>query len=87
MQMTRPNDIRSPGVSVHPKANAALRLEAERATPQHLGTQIPRTRRWHALGTGYARKSGEALGFRPQEGTCPSTGAHPPRVTSTSRLR
>ena len=28
----------------------------------------------HALRTGYARKSGEPLGFRPKEGTCASTG-------------
>ena len=30
----------------------------------------------HALRTGYARKSGEPLGFRPKEGTCASTGEH-----------
>ena len=77
MQMTRPNVIRRPGVRLHPKACAALGLEAERATPKHHGTQVPRPRGWHALGTGYARKSGEPLGFRPKEGTCAGTGAHP----------
>ena len=86
MQVTRPNEIRSPGVRLHPKASAALGLEAERATPKRLGTLVPRTC-MHALGTGYARKSGEPLGFRPKEGTCASTGAHPPGETSTSRWR
>ena len=86
MQVTRPNEIRTPGVRVHPKACAALRLEAERATPKRLGTLVPRTC-MHALGTGYARKSCESLGFRPKEGTCASTGAHPPGETSTSRWR
>ena len=84
--MTRPKEIRSPGVRLHPKASAALELEAERATPKHLGTPVPGTS-MHALGTGYARKSGEPLGFRPKEGTCASTGAHPPGETSTSRWR
>ena len=64
----------------------ALGHEAERATPKRLGTLVPRTC-MHALGTGYARKSGEPLGFRPKEGTCASTGAHPPGETSTSRWR
>ena len=41
----------------------------------------------HALGTGHARKSGEPLGFRPKEGTCLSTGARTPGMTSTSRWR
>ena len=82
MQVTRPNEIRRPGVRLHPKACAALGLEAERATPKHLGTPVPRTC-MHALGTGYARKSGEPLGFRPKEGTCASTGAHPPGMTSS----
>ena len=77
MQVTRPNEIRRPGVRLHPKACAALGLEAERATPKGLGTPVRRTC-MHALGTGYARKSGEPLGFRPKEGTCASTGAHPP---------
>ena len=86
MQVTRPNEIRRPGVRLHPKACAALGLEAERATPKHLGTLVPRTC-MHALGTGYARKSGEPLGFRPKEGTCASTGAHPPGETSMSRWR
>ena len=86
MQVTRPNEIRSPGVRLHPKACVALGLEAERATPKHLGTPVPRTC-MHALGTGYARKSGEAPGFRSKEGTCASTGAHPPGETSTSRWR
>ena len=86
MQVIRPNEIRSPGVRLHPKACAALGLEAERATPKRLGSPVPRTC-MHALGTGYARKSGEPLGFRPKEGTCASTGAHPPGETSTSRWR
>ena len=86
MQVTRPNEIRSPGLRLHPKACVALRLEAERATPKHLGTPVPRTC-LHALGTGYARKSGEPLGFRPKEGTCASEGAHPPGETTTSRWR
>ena len=86
MQATRPNEIRSPGVRLHPKACAALGLEAERATPKHLGTPVLRTC-MHALGTGYARKSVEPLGFRPKEGTCASTGADPPGMTSRSRWR
>ena len=86
MQVTRPTDIRSLGVKLHPKACAALGLEAERVTPKRLGTPVPTTC-MHALGTGYARKSGEPLGFRPKEGTCASTGAHPPGETSTLRWR
>ena len=86
MQLTRPNEIRRPGVRLHPKACAALGLEAERATPKRLGTLVPRTC-LHALGTGYARKSGEPLGFGPKEGTCASAGAHPLGETSTSRPR
>ena len=82
MQVTRPNEIRRPGLRLHPKACAPLGLEAERATPKHLGTPVPRTC-MHAFGTGYARKSGEPLGFRPKEGTCTSTGAHPPGMTSS----
>ena len=82
MQVTRPNKIRRPGVRLHPKACAALKLEAERATPKHLGTRVPRTC-MHALGTVYARKSGEPLGFRPKEGTCASTGAHLPGMTGS----
>ena len=66
MRVTRPNEIRSPGVRLHPKACAALGLEAERATPKRLGTTVPRTC-VHALGRGYTRKSGEPLGFRPKE--------------------
>ena len=86
MQVTRPNEIWRPGVRLHLNAYAALGLEAERATPKRLGTQVPRTC-MHALGTGNARKSGEPLGFRRKEGTCASTGAHPPGETSTSRRR
>ena len=86
MQVTRPSQVRRLGVRLHPKASAALGLEAERATPKHLGTPVPRTC-MHALGTGYAEKSGEPLGFRPKKGTCASTGAHPPGETSTSRWR
>ena len=86
MQLTRPNEIRSPVVRLHLKACAALGLEAERATPKDLGTLVPRTC-MRALGTEYARKSVEPLGFRPKEGTCASTGAHLPGETSTSRWR
>ena len=86
MQVTRPNELRSPGVRLHPKARAALEVEGERATPKSLGTPVPRTC-MHALGTGYTKKSGEPLGFRPKEGTCASRGAHPPGETSTSRRR
>ena len=82
MQVTRPKEIRRPGVRLPPKACAALGLEAERATPKHLETPVPRTC-MHALGTGYARKSGEPLGFRPKEGTCASTGAYPLGMTSS----
>ena len=83
MQVTRPNKIRRLGVRLHPKASAALGLEAERATPKRLGTPVPRTC-MRALGTGYARNSGEPLGFRPKGWTCASTWAHPPGETSTS---
>ena len=86
MQLTRPNEIRRPGIRLHPKASAALGLEAERVTPKRIGTLVPRMC-MHALGTGYARKSAEPLGFRPKEGTCASMGAHPPGGTSTSRSR
>ena len=86
MQLTRPNEIRRPGVRLHPKACAALGLEAECATPKSLGTLVPRTC-MHALGTGYARESGKPLGFRPKEGTCASTGAHLPGEAYTSRWR
>ena len=86
MQLTRPNEIQRPGVRLHPQACAALGLEAERATPKRLGTLVPRTC-MHALGTGYARQSGEPLGFCPKKGTWASTGAHPPGNTSTSRRR
>ena len=84
MQMTRPNEVQKRGLRLHPKASAALGLEAERATPKHLRTQVPRTCLWHALGTVYARKFGDLLGFGPKEETCASTGAHPPGVTSAS---
>ena len=86
MQLTRPNKIRRPGVRLHPQACAALGLEADCATPKRLQTPVPRMC-MHALGTGHARKSGEPLGFRPKEGTCASSGAHPPGETSTSRWR
>ena len=78
MQVTRPNEIRRPGVRLHPKACAALGLEAERATPKRLGTLVPRTC-MHALGTGYARKSGEPLGFRPKDGAVGKHGRTPSR--------
>ena len=77
MQVTWPNEIRRPGVRLHPQACAALGLEAERATPKRLGTLVTRPC-MHALGTGYVRKSGEPLRFHPKEGTCASTEAHPP---------
>ena len=73
MQVIRPNEIRRPAVRLHPKACAALGLEAERATPKRLGTPVPRTC-MHALGTRYARKSGEPLGFRPKEGRAQARG-------------
>ena len=50
MQVTRQNEIRRPGVRLHPKARAALGLEAERATPKRLRTLVQRTC-MHALGT------------------------------------
>ena len=86
MQVTRPNDIRRPGLRLHTNACVALGLEAERETPKHLGAAVPRTC-MHALGKGYARKSGEPLGFGAKLGMCASTGAHPPGETSTSRGR
>ena len=86
MQLKGPNLTWSPGGGLHPKAFAALGLELECATPKHLGTEEPRPRRWYALGTGYAWKSGEPLGFRQKEGTCASMGAHPPGVTRSSEL-
>ena len=84
MQVTRRNKVRRPGVKLHHKACAALRLEAERATPKHLGSPVPRTC-MHALGTGYTRKSGEPLGFPPKDEACASTGAHPTGMTTPSR--
>ena len=75
MQVTRPNQTQSPGVRLHPKASAALGIEAERATPKRLGNPVPRTC-MHALETGYARKSRLPPGFRPKEGMCASTAAH-----------
>ena len=86
MQVTPPNEIRRPGVRLHPKACTVLGPEADRATPKHLETPVPRTC-MHALRTGYARKSGEPLGFRTKEETCASMGAHPPGMTSMSRWR
>ena len=80
MQVTRPNEIRRPGVRLHPKACAALGLEAERATPKHLGTPVPRTC-MHALGTGYTRKSGEP------EGDVRKHGGPPSRHDKQSRWR
>ena len=68
MQVTWSKAIRRPGVRLHSKGCTALGLEAERATPKRLGTPVPRTC-MHALGTGYARKSGEPPGFRSKEGT------------------
>ena len=86
MQVTRPNEIWRPGVWLHPKACAAMGLEAERVTPKHLGTPVARPC-MHAFEKGYARKSREPLGFGPKEGTCAYTRAHPPGETSTSRWR
>ena len=84
MQVTRLNEVRRSQVKLHPKACAALGLETERATPKHLEPSVPRTC-MHALGKGYARKSGAPLGFRLKEWTCASSGAQPPVMTSTSR--
>ena len=78
MQLTLPNEIRRPGVRLHPKAWAALGPEAERATPRRLGTLVPRTC-MHALGTGYARKSGEPLGFLPASQARHAGGEQPSR--------
>ena len=66
MRVSRPNEIRGPGARLHPKACAVLELEAERVTSKHLGTPVPGTC-MHAFESGYARKSGEPLGFRPKE--------------------
>ena len=87
MQVTQTSEVRRPGIRLHPEASAALGLEAELAAPKHLGTQVPRARHRHPLGMRYARQSDESLGFRPKEGTCASTGEHPPGATSRSRLR
>ena len=46
MQLTRPKEIRRPGVRLHPKACAALGLQAARATPKRLGN--PSTKNVHA---------------------------------------
>ena len=86
MQVTWPNGIWRPGVRLHPKACAALGFEAERVTPKHLGTPVRRSC-MHALGTEYARLSGYPLGYRPEEGMCASTEAHPLGETSTSGWR
>ena len=86
MQVTKPNEIWGPGVRLQPKACAALELEAERAIPKHLGTPVPRTC-MNAFGTGYAKKSGEPLGFAQRRGRVQARGEHPPRETSTSRWR
>ena len=40
-------------------------------------------RRYYNGTPGYARKSGEPLGFCPKEGACASTGAHPLGMTSS----
>ena len=73
MQVTRPNEIRSPGVRLHPKACAALGLEADGPTPKCLGTPVPRTC-MHAFGTGYARRSGEPLGSAQKRGRAQARG-------------
>ena len=78
MQVTRSKRDPEPGVRLHPKACAALGLEAERATPKRLGTLVPGTC-MHALGTGYARKSGEPLGFPPKGGDVRKHGGTPSR--------
>ena len=41
MQVTRPNEIRRPGVRLHPKACAALGLEAERARWKENDLDLP----------------------------------------------
>ena len=78
MQVTQPNEIQSPVVRLHPKACVVLGLEAEGATPRQLRTPVRRTC-MHALGTGYARKSGEPLGFRPKKGNVRKHGGTPSR--------
>ena len=85
IQATWLDVTRRPGVRLHSKACAALGLEAERLTPKHLETQVPRRCRRYGLGSGYARKSGELLGFRPKEQPRASAKAHPPRVGHSPR--
>ena len=52
MQVTRPNVTKRTGVRLHPKACAPLGLEAERATPKHLGTQSTKTWPLACIGNG-----------------------------------
>ena len=51
MQVTRPNEIRRPGVRLHPKACAALGLEAERDTqaPRNPSTKNVHARLWNGI--------------------------------------
>ena len=78
MQVTQPNEIRRPGVRLHPKACASLGLEAERATPKRLGTLVPRTC-MHALGTGYAREVRCTSRVPPKGGDVRKHGGTPSR--------
>ena len=68
LQVTRPNEIRSPGVRLHPKACAALGLEAK-----PLQTPVPRTC-MHALGTRYAGSPVNPKGFAQRRGRAQAPG-------------
>ena len=67
MQVTRPNEIRRPGVRLHPKAFAALGLEAERATPKHLGTLSAGPSSRSARTRGPSSPGGVRFSFFPQD--------------------
>ena len=85
MQVRWSKMTRRPGVRLHPEACAALRPEAETATPNHLGTEYQHKAACpYSLGRRYARNSGEPLGFGPKFGRCASMGAHPLGVQCSS---
>ena len=52
MQVDRLNMTGRQGVRLHPKACATFGLEAERATPKHLGSKVPRSTPLVCLGNG-----------------------------------
>ena len=78
MQVTRPNEIRRPGVQLHSKACAALGLEAERATPKRLGTLVPRTC-MHAFGNGIRQEVRRTSLNPPKGGDVRKHGGTPSR--------